>query len=378
MKVGIMSMQRVRNYGSFLQAYGLKKMIEELGHEVEFVDYTVEPPLNIPTIIENKKDSLFKRGVRKAYHICKAQLPREKNFIKMENQMRDFLHGYEERIRPMLGIDDKRHYRSEVDVLVIGSDEVFNCLQTSKEVGYSRELFGKDNHAKRLISYAGSFGNTTIERLKKYGVDKEVGSLLSKFDAISVRDENSGRVVKELTGIEPLYHLDPVLVSDYSAEEIKSINKKGYIIVYAYSGRITEEEGKIIRAFAKKENKKLVCIQSSHKFCDEYVSGTPFEILAYFRNADYIITDTFHGSIFSIINNKPFITLIRKTEGDSYGNEEKLKDLLVRLGLENRIIRNMNQLEDLLKTPIEYDKVNNLRAQERERTLDYLRRQLKN
>lgn len=376
MKVGIMSMQRVRNYGSFLQAYGLKKMIEELGHEVEFVDYKVEPPLNVPNIVVSPKDSLFKRGLRKIYRIFKMQMPKEKNYKFMENQVRDFLHSYEERILPMLGIDDTRHYRSEVDVLVIGSDEVFNCLQASKEVGYSKELFGKDNHAKRLISYAGSFGNTTIERLQKYGVDKEVGALLSQFDAISVRDANSGNVVKTLTGIEPIYHLDPVLVSDYSNEEVGNVKKSNYIIVYAYSKRISEQEGKMIRAFARKEHKKLICIQSSHKFCDEYVSGTPFEILAYFKNADYIITDTFHGSIFSIINNKPFVTLVRKTEGDSYGNEEKLQDLLIRLGLEERIIKNMDQLEVLLKKPIDYNRVNHLRMQERERTLEYLRRQL--
>ncbi len=376
MKVGIMSMQRVRNYGSFLQAYGLKKTIESLGHEVEFVDYKVEPPLNLPKKVEQKKDALLIRAVRKCCNKIKAQMPAEKHFQSMEAQKREFLYTYEEKIRPMLGIDDTMHYRSELDALVIGSDEVFNCLQESKDVGYSKELFGKDNQAKRLISYAGSFGNTTSKRLKQYGVDKEVGSLLKEFDAISVRDANSGRVVKELTGIEPVYNLDPVLISDYSAEEVKNIDKKDYIVVYGYSGRITPEEGEIIRRFAKKENKKLVCIQGTHRFCDEYVLGTPFEILAYFKNADYIITDTFHGSIFSIINNKPFVTIVRKTIGESYGNEEKLTDLLARLGLTDRMITDMEQLETLLKTPIDYEKVKEIRDAEREKSIQYLREQL--
>ena len=153
MKVGIMSMQRVRNYGSFLQAYGLKKTIESLGHEVEFVDYKVEPPLNVPEPVVQKKSALPIRVARKCYHMLKGQTAEEKNFWHMVDQRKEFfLHTYDREIRPMLGIDDTMHYRTQLDALVIGSDEVFNCLQESKDIGYSRELFGKDNQAKRLIN----------------------------------------------------------------------------------------------------------------------------------------------------------------------------------------------------------------------------------
>lgn len=373
MKVGIMSMQRVRNYGSFLQAYGLKKTIESLGHKVEFVDYKVEPPLNIPPQREYVKPPIISRVIRK----IREQAPQERHLKALNLQKKEFIDTFEEKNFPMLGIDENKHYRTKLDALVIGSDEVFNCLQESKAVGYSRELFGKDNNAKKLISYAGSFGNTTLARLKQYGIAEEVGDLLNKFDAISVRDSNSGNVVESLTNKKPFFHLDPVLISDYSAEQVKDVDEKDYIIVYGYSGRITPEEGNIIRQFAKKENKKLICIQGTHKFCDEYVLGTPFEILAYFKGADYIITDTFHGSIFSIINQKPFATIVRKTVGESYGNEEKLTDLLTRLGLKDRILTDMSKLEAMLKTPIDYERVNKIRADERKKSIDYLREQLK-
>ena len=82
-------------------------------------------------------------------------------------------------------------------------------------MGYSPELFGKNNHAKKLITYAASFGNTTLEKLEKYKKANEVGALLKKFDAISVRDANSGTIVEQLTGKEPVYNLDPVLTYDY-------------------------------------------------------------------------------------------------------------------------------------------------------------------
>ena len=85
------------------------------------------------------------------------------------------------------------NYNPTLDCLVIGSDEVFNCIQKNSNVGYSLELFGKDNHAKRLLTYAASFGNTTLEKLKKYKKTEEVGALLKKFDAISEIGQNFKR-----------------------------------------------------------------------------------------------------------------------------------------------------------------------------------------
>ncbi len=370
-------MQRIRNYGSFLQAYGLKGMIESLGHEVEFVDYTVGEPLvheDKPSVM--KKDPMWKKRLRKVYCAVKDLSPTERKKKAMLKQQVEYMHAFGEKMFPMLGVTEEKNYRPELDALVIGSDEVFNCLQSNKDVGFSPELFGANNNAKKLISYAASCGNTTVERLKKFGVDSEVAGYLKDFDALSVRDKNSIKVVKELVGIDPYYHLDPVLVSDFSKEKVKSFNRKDYIIVYAYSSRVTEEEKRIIRKFANDHGKKLVSIQGYHDFVDEYWPGNPFEVLEYFNEADYIITDTFHGSIFSIINNKPFVTLVRKTVGNSYGNEEKLSDLLNRLSLSDRIAKNADMIPEILTTPIDYDKVNNLRAVERENTLNYLREQL--
>ncbi|MCE2266893.1 hypothetical protein GPX15_05810 [Streptococcus thermophilus] len=85
-----------------------------------------------------------------------------------------------------------------LDCLIVGSDEVFNCIQKNPNVGYSLELFGKDNNAKRLISYAASFGNTTLDKLQAYAKDREISTYLKRFDAISVRDSNSGEIVKKI------------------------------------------------------------------------------------------------------------------------------------------------------------------------------------
>ena len=82
---------------------------------------------------------------------------------------------------------------------------------------------------------------------------------------------------------------------------------------------------------------KVYAIGGIQKCADRFVDCSPFEVLAYFRNAEEVITDTFHGSIFSVITHRPFTTLIRKSVGNSYGNEEKLSDLLERLDLADKL-----------------------------------------
>lgn len=370
-KVGIMSMQRIANYGSFLQAYALKQLIEEVGCNVEFVDYHVGAP-----VITENADSKNKvvRKIEKGLETFRyrAPLAHKLSFIRYKQ-------SFARKYMPLLGIADEMNYNPTVDCLVIGSDEVFNCIQKNSNVGYSPELFGKNNHAKKLITYAASFGNTTLEKLEKYKKANEVGALLKKFDAISVRDANSGTIVEQLTGKEPVYNLDPVLTYDYMdcCDKIPQVqtNEK-YLILYAYAGRISNDEADWIAAYAKKKNLKVYAIGGIQKCADRFVDCSPFEVLAYFRNAEEVITDTFHGSIFSVITHRPFTTLIRKSVGNSYGNEEKLSDLLKRLGLANRMTTKIEDTENINEKAIDYAKVDEQLKAHREVAKEYLRKNL--
>ena len=258
---------------------------------------------------------------------------------------------------------------------MIGSDEVFNCIQKNSNVGYSTELFGKDNHADRLITYAASFGNTTLEKLEKYRKANEVGNLLKKFNAISVRDANSGSIVEQLTGKKPVYNLDPVLTYDYMncCDRISQIEAtKKYLILYAYAGRISNEEADWIAEYAKKKNLKVYAIGGIQKSADRFIDCSPFEVLAYFKNAEEVITDTFHGSIFSVITHRPFTTLIRKSVGNSYGNEEKISDLLNRLGLTERMTTKVEETERINQQLIDYEKVDDVLQKQRKIAKKYL------
>ena len=367
-KVGIMSMQRIANYGSFLQAYALKQLIEKLGHTVEFVDYHVGTPVikgNADS--ENKYVRKIKKGLETFQY--KAPFSHKLSFIQYKQT-------FAQKYMPLLGVTETMNYNPELDCLVIGSDEVFNCIQKNSNVGYSPELFGKDNRAGKLITYAASFGNTTIEKLQKYGKKEEVGNLLKQFDALSVRDNNSGNIVETLTGKAPEYHLDPVLAYDYMncCDKIPKIRAtEKYLILYAYSGRISNKEANWISAYAKKKKLKVYAIGGIQKCADKFIDCSPFEILAYFKNAEEVITDTFHGSIFSVITHRRFTTLVRKSVGDSYGNEEKLTDLLDRLGLTDRMTLSIEDVEKVNFQVIDFTAVDTILTQERSKTEAYLR-----
>lgn len=370
-KIGIMSMQRIVNYGSFLQAYALKQMIEELGYKVEFVDYHVGAPVvNDNAESQNRLLRKIEKGIETFQH--KAPLSHKLAIIQHKR-------CFGKKYMPLLGVTDEFNYTPELDCLVIGSDEVFNCIQKNTNVGYSLELFGKGNKAKRLITYAASFGNTTFDKLEQYKKEKEIGKLLENFDMISVRDENSGKIVKLLTGKEPVYNLDPVLMYDYMNSCDKSLQikpKEKYLILYAYSGRISDKEADWIADYAKKKGLMIYALGGIQKCADRFIDCSPFEVLSYFKNAEEVITDTFHGSIFSIITHQKFTALVRKSIGNSYGNEEKLTDLLKKLNLTARMTFDVHQTYRINEIEIDYTTVDKILKIQREKTRDYLKNNL--
>lgn len=376
MKIGILSMQRIYNYGSWLQAYGLKKLIEENEDvSVEFVDYHIEKP-----VYENgfKYSNYIKQKVK--VHLIDiiasikplAQIMRDKDFY----QTYRFRHEYWRE----LGLTEKPNYNPSLDILFIGSDEVFNCLQENVRVGYSKELLGVDNKAKKVVTYAASFGNTTIDKIDAFRKREEISAALASIDRISVRDNNSAQVVSSLIGKNPVANLDPVLMYDFSSEiengdltkEQKRLMEQPYMIVYAYPNRLQKNEIDKLKKFAKEKGLLIYGISGFQQYADKMIYDTPLNILKYFRNAKYIVTDTFHGTIFSVINNKPFVTIVRKSVNGSYGNQEKLEDLINKLKLNDRYTFDGEKIVHILEKSIDYRATNKIIEIERQNTKKYL------
>jgi coenzyme F420-reducing hydrogenase beta subunit len=365
LRVGILSMQRILNYGSFLQAYGLRGILESLGCDVQFVDYRPGRCLVEP---EGGGKSGLARKVGKALEALGYDVPLRDKLAFIQ-----YKRTYAQRFYPMLGLTEEPNLAPDIDLLVIGSDEVFNCVQDNPNVGYTPALFGEGIRAGRKVSYAASFGNTTLARLDEYGKRGEVAGWLREFDAISVRDANSGAVVSELTGVEPVYNLDPVLAYDFMGEcdEIPtSVDEAApYMIVYGYSGRLSKEECIAVRAYADGRGLKVLNVGGVQGVCDRFVDCSPFEVIAYFAHAEAVVTDTFHGTILSVITRTPFASFVRD---QSYGNSQKLGDLLRRLGLEGRVAGGADALAGVFGVPVAWDAVDTVIAEGRAAARSYL------
>lgn len=360
-------MQRIYNYGSFLQAYGLRLMLESLGCEVQFVDY--EPGACLVQSHASKKG--FARKAEKALEVfcCDAPLKDKLAFIRYKR-------SYAERFYPMLGLTERLNLNPELDMLVIGSDEVFNCVQDNANVGFTPALFGQQYRAARKATYAASFGNTTLEALERYGKRAEVASYLKQLDAISARDANTGSIIAALTGDEPVYNLDPVLAYDYFGlcDEIPTeVDEDRYMVVYGYSGRLSADECAAVRSYACLHGLKVLNIGGVQGVCDRFVDCSPFEVLAYFKYAQAVVTDTFHGTIFSTIAHTPFAVFVRSS---GYGNSEKLCDLLRRLGLENRVAVGASALAAALEAPVDWSVSDAVVAEGRRYAQEYLAAQV--
>ena len=371
MKIGIMSMQRIFNYGSWMQAYALKNIVEEIGGEVQFVDYHIGRPK-----FQNVKElgGYYARFIK---HYCEEIITDSKTLSdKIPNRW--FINEYNFKhsdLKFLLGGSLKRNYNVEVDCLIVGSDEVFNCLQVSPRVGFSPELLGHYSYAKKKISYAASFGNTTIEKIIISGRKEEITRYLSEFDTISVRDENSEGIICNLINRKPNVNLDPVLIWDFTdyLKKLSRPRQEKYMIVYTYPNRLKAEECEEIKKFAQKRNLKILGINAKYDFLDEMIYDSPLKILQYFAFAECIIADTFHGTLFSIINHKPFVTIVRSSLAGKYGNSEKLVDVLKRLGLMERILEDIYQIKTIMDRTIDYDFVDSIIEKERKKTYEYLR-----
>ena len=363
-KIGILSMQRVINYGSYLQAYELKKLLLENGaSEVEFIDIVPGQALKGYEISGFRYK--VKRLTRLARVIFECRLFAKKRTASFMKQVEDKIKD----AWPALGINSSRQEPTEYDVAVIGSDEVFNCCQ-STSWGFTSQLYGDIPQAGTVVSYAGSFGRTTLELIEHHGIGNKIAAELNKMMYISVRDANSRKIVKALTGKEPLVHIDPVLAYGFrnELETLPCVKESGYILVYSYPDRINDKkEIAAIKSFAKSTGKKLISVMSRYDWCDDAVIPAPLELLAWFKGADYVISETFHGTIFSIIAQKQFVTFGRST------SIAKLTSMLEPYGLAGRLLTVPEDIPDVFGEHIDYNDVNSRLENLRSETVDYIK-----
>lgn len=368
-KVCILSMQRVDNMGSLLQAYGLKRILESMECDVEFLD-----------IRPNQEDNLLLSGRQLDYSKEKEQ---KGLFGKIKKIDRYTVNRISIKLKSMLG---KKHYERfrrdylniersspHYDVCVIGSDEVFNCMNTSGW-GFTSQLFGNVPQAKRIITYAASCGATRYQDLP-FPVVEKIRDSFNKISGFSVRDNNTFHFVSQLTSNHIYQHLDPVLIYDFDRElsqtSLPAVPER-YCLVYSYYNRIHDpREIEEIQTFAQKHELTLVSLGAPQFWIKKHIECTPFQCLKLFQRSDFVITDTFHGTIFSSKYAKRFAVITRPS------NYNKLSDLIERLNLQRHRVVEISEIDRAFSYENPQSVIKELVKKNRENTLNYLREKVK-
>lgn len=370
MVVGILSMQEINNYGSLLQAYALKKIIESLsGAKVVFLpiekvpeDYLLLEEHSIDFSEEHEKKSGFSISKINKYLINRfLNNKRQSSLVGLFSDFRN-------------NVLKTKKYVGPLDLCVIGSDEVFNCIN-SGWWGFSSQLFGNITNAKKVITYAASCGSTTIESLPEK-VKTKIAASFEKVDFFSVRDINTSNFVSSLSKKPINVHLDPAIIYDFTGEMEQDGSciklPKKYCLIYSYRNRINKKEDfKQILSFCKKHRMTPVAVGGFQYWIKKNIPCSPFQCLNVFKNASFVITDTFHGAIFAAKYSSRFAVLTRES------NKNKLNDLINRLRIDKHHILSFSELED--KYSLEEDKtsINVLIDEEKKKSVAYLTKAIK-
>lgn len=365
--VGIITLHRVTNYGSVLQAYALQEKIKELGYDASIIDYK---PARVKMINMLKglkyKNNILKKSLIVRTIVRLIMLPsyviRFKTFNKFVSKYLNLSRS--SYIEECDFFDNIPNY----DIYCTGSDQVWNSEWNGK---IDKPLFLNftPNESKK-ISYAASFGKV---KLDDWEVD-ETRKLLLRYNAISVRELSGLDILKKLNISNVKCVLDPTLLLDGNNWRSLSSNKfknEDYILVYNLN------RNKKIHDYAIKLSKrtgykiKYITYQlhdfykKGHMYCNTSVEN----YLSLIDNAKFIVTDSFHGVAFSINFNKNFIVI--------YPNKfsSRLESILKITNLKNRVVNDKND-DDLLKN-IDYTTVNYIINQKREESIKWLINSLK-
>ncbi len=355
MDIGILTYYNVHNHGAVLQAYALQQVLKNAGYNVKFLRFT----RNYDCIDEKKankyKMSLRSIGIYTKYLVNNGIGAIIYNYKKNRTLNKFRKANFDTSIR-------YNDYRGQN--VCIGSDEVFAI-----DVGINPFFYGHCLKAKNIFSYAGCFGASDLNSIDINGCKELISSGFNRMNAIGVRDENSYKIASNLVDKKIMYNCDPVILYGYD-HEITELRKQKindrYILLYSYDRNFnTAEEIEVLKKFAKKHNCRIYSVGYYHKWCDKNINVAPIDLLKYFCNAEFIVTDTFHGSVLSIITASEFCVYVRN-------NSNKVNNLLREYGIENRAIIQISDIESKYEMAIDYTKVQILLADRRKKSYDFL------
>lgn len=365
MKVDIITCHNIKNYGSVYQTYATQKLIEDLGYEVEVIDYQRKDTANSELVETRARQSekiypnIILRTVLKIviYPAIKKQIRVFESFLSK------YIHRTP---KSYFSNEELKSDCPKADVYLAGSDQIWNSSINERiELPYFLDFVPKDS---TLISFSTSFGGRKKLRPDEVEITKR---LLSRYKAISLREE-SGKEICDSLGIKnSVAVLDPTFL--LSKNEWKKIQQPirtpdKYILVYHL--RPSHEFDEYVKYVSKKKNMKAVHILLYYHVMAHGMFGpvvpTPGQVQTLIENATYIITDSFHMTSFSIKYHKQFVV----TYPDMYTG--RIENVLQKCGLTDRHLTDYTDV-DILDRKIDYETVDSLINKEVEFAKNWLK-----
>lgn len=342
-KIGIITIHSDLNYGAALQAYALNQYLRDQGYDSQIINYIKIPnhPRNYP----------FPKNI--AYKLMNApRFLRYRKFLRSSvtkkswNSIEELMNGFNE----------------PFDIVISGSDQVWNptCGGLVDKLNPIYYLAFADKSRYKKIAYASSLGSYRFNEEEQIYVKK----WLDEYIHLSTRETAGSEHLKEILGKEVKVVLDPTLLLTHQqwCKVSKPVSiKEKYVLVY-YIDEIAECV-EYARKIADKNNLKVVMMSNTFKPFPGVDKNIPFcgpgEFLWLFDHAEYVVTNSFHGTAFSVNFNRPFISVIKRN------SPQRAQTLLCNIGLPDRLLTDIDQV-DQLSNEINWqnvnDKLNKLRC----------------
>lgn len=370
MRIGILTLPLHENYGGILQAYALQKVLEGMGHDTLILDKARRVELPLLT-------KFYQYAVRTVKNILlnsKLTIRYDKAYNYTIEVVRQYTYPFLLKHTKRLELHEGYAllHQGQFDAIVVGSDQIWRpkyIWYAPLEIVYLS--FAKDWDIKR-ISYAASFGTDEWEYTPEQTA--ECGNLLRCFDAVSVRESSAVSLCKQHFNVDAQHVLDPTMLFDaahYTAlfQKAGTPKSEGNLMCYILDSSGTKEA--LVQSIASIYNLTPFSVNSKYEVPDaplEEKVQPPVEFwLRGFYDAEYVITDSFHACVFSILFKKPFIVC-----GNKHRGMGRFHSLLTMFDLEDRLVTTLDEASAIISRPINWDGVYTRLTEWRKVSMDFL------
>jgi exopolysaccharide biosynthesis predicted pyruvyltransferase EpsI len=374
-KIAILTQPLHINFGGTLQAFALQNTLINMGYKVETLNYDWQKYSDLKKILSSLKHKI---------------LSNKKTFPFFENELQVIRAEHKKFIQKNINYSESLYTQQDLkdyiecqnfDAVIVGSDQVWRVAYSPRIESFFLDFLTKRDDIRK-IAYSASFG---IDEWQFNEVKTlEIKKLLKKFNTVSVREKSAVNLCKQYLDRDVKHTLDPTFLLE-KKEYLKLLNSEqqrvknlGKIFVYVLDK--SESKEKIINNISERLDKEIFYNQPKKntkesyfiKNLEPYIYPSIEGWIKSFSDADFIVTDSFHGTVFSIIFNKPFISIINKERGAS-----RFESILGQLNLTHRMVTDVSEISgELLFDKIDYEIVNKKLLDLRHESIAFLKASL--